>query len=186
MINFLGKAKLQNALAQAEAWDATLALLRGDLREAEQRSALAVSLAGHAPNFSDGHLAQMFSVRLAENRSIELLPGLRLVDPGNTVFAGSGSTLIVITQIQPITVVFNVSEDDLPRVQEQLNGKNKLSVDIFDRANEQHLEAGTLTSLDNQVDTTTGTVRFRAEFANKDLGLFPNQFVIARLLVNTR
>jgi multidrug efflux system membrane fusion protein len=71
----------------------------------------------------------------------------------------------------------------LPRVQEQLNGNNKLSVDIFDRANERHLEAGMLASLDNQVDTTTGTVRFRAEFANKDLGLFPNQFVNARLLV---
>ena len=109
--------------------------------------------------------------------------GLRLVDPGNTVFAGSSSTLIVITQIQPITVVFNVSEDDLPRVQEQLNGNNKLAVDIYDRANEHHLEAGTLTSLDNQVDTTTGTVRFRADFANKDVALFPNQFVNARLLV---
>lgn len=109
--------------------------------------------------------------------------GLRLVDPGNTVFAGSSSTLIVITQLQPITVVFNVSEDDLPRVQEQLNGNNKLSVDIFDRANEHQLEAGTLTSLDNQVDTTTGTVRFRAEFANKGFALFPNQFVNARLLV---
>jgi multidrug efflux system membrane fusion protein len=109
--------------------------------------------------------------------------GLRLVDPGNTVFAGSSSTLIVITQLQPITVVFNVSEDDLPRVQEQLNGNNKLAVDIYDRANEHHLEAGTLTSLDNQVDTTTGTVRFRADFANKDVALFPNQFVNARLLV---
>jgi membrane fusion protein, multidrug efflux system len=109
--------------------------------------------------------------------------GLRLVDPGNTVFAGSSSTLMVITQLQPITVVFNVSEDDLPRVQEQLNGNNKLAVDIYDRANEHHLEAGTLTSLDNQVDTTTGTVRFRADFANNDLALFPNQFVNARLLV---
>jgi multidrug efflux system membrane fusion protein len=109
--------------------------------------------------------------------------GLRLVDPGNTVFAGSSSVLAVITQLQPITVVFNVSEDDLPRVQAQLVGDNKLSVDVFDRANENHLESGTLTSLDNQVDTTTGTVRFRAEFPNKDMSLFPNQFVNARLLV---
>jgi multidrug efflux system membrane fusion protein len=109
--------------------------------------------------------------------------GLRLVDPGNTIFAGSGSPLIVITQLQPITVVFNVAEDDLPRVQEQLNGDNKLSVDVFDRANDHLLEAGTLSSLDNQVDTTTGTVRFRAEFSNKDVTLFPNQFVNARLLV---
>ena len=109
--------------------------------------------------------------------------GLRLVDPGNTVFSGSSSTLAVITQLQPITVVFNVSEDDLPRVQAQLVGDNKLTVDVFDRANEHHLESGALTSLDNQVDTTTGTVRFRAEFPNKDMSLFPNQFVNARLLV---
>jgi multidrug efflux system membrane fusion protein len=109
--------------------------------------------------------------------------GLRLVDPGNTVFAGSGSTLIVITQLQPITVVFNVSEDDLPQVQAQLQADNKLSVDVFDRANDHLIESGTLTSLDNQVDTTTGTVRFRAEFPNKGAALFPNQFVNARLLV---
>jgi multidrug efflux system membrane fusion protein len=109
--------------------------------------------------------------------------GLRLVDPGNTIFAGSGSPLIIITQLQPITVVFNVSEDDLPRVQAQLQGDNKLTVDVFDRANDHMLEAGTLSSLDNQVDTTTGTVRFRAEFPNKDAALFPNQFVNARLLV---
>ena len=115
--------------------------------------------------------------------SIEGRVGLRLVDPGNTVFAGSNSTLAVITELQPITVVFNVSEDDLPRVQAQLTDGNKLAVDVFDRANEHHLEAGTLTSLDNQVDTTTGTVRFRAEFANKEMALFPNQFVNARLLV---
>lgn len=109
--------------------------------------------------------------------------GLRLVDPGNTVFAGSGSTLIVITQLQPITVVFNVSEDDLPRVQAQLGDDRKLPVDVFDRGNDHLIESGTLASLDNQVDTTTGTVRFRAEFPNKELALFPNQFVNARLLV---
>jgi membrane fusion protein, multidrug efflux system len=111
--------------------------------------------------------------------------GLRLVDPGNTVFAGSGSTLVVITQLQPITVVFNVAEDDLPRVQAQLNDDAKLPVDVFDRANDHQLGSGTLASLDNQVDTTTGTVRFRAEFPNNDQALFPNQFVNARLLVQT-
>jgi len=111
--------------------------------------------------------------------------GLRLVDPGNTVFAGSSATLIVITQLQPITVVFNVSEDDLPRVQAQLQGDNRLPVDIFDRSNSQLIESGTLASLDNQVDTTTGTVRFRGEVPNRQLELFPNQFVNARLLVQT-
>jgi multidrug efflux system membrane fusion protein len=111
--------------------------------------------------------------------------GLRLVDPGNTVFSGSSSTLVVITQLQPITVVFNVSEDDLPQVQEQLKGNKKLEVDAFDRSDAKQLGTGTLTSLDNQIDTTTGTVKFRATFANQDLALFPNQFVNARLLVRT-
>ena len=111
--------------------------------------------------------------------------GLRLVDPGNTVFSGSSSTLVVITQLQPITVVFNVSEDSLPEVQAQLHGKQALEVDAFDRANDKQLETGKLTSLNNEVDTTTGTVKFRAEFANRDLSLFPNQFVNARLLVRT-
>lgn len=111
--------------------------------------------------------------------------GLRLVDPGNTVFAGSGSTLVVITQLQPITVVFNVSEDDLPQVQTQLRAGHTLAVGAFDRSFDKKLESGTLTSLDNEVDTTTGTVKFRAEFANRNLVLYPNQFVNAQLLVKT-
>jgi multidrug efflux system membrane fusion protein len=101
------------------------------------------------------------------------------------VFAGSSSTLVVITQLQPITVVFNVSEDDLGQVQTQLRGGHTLEVDAFDRANEKQIEAGKLTSLDNEVDTTTGTVKFRATFPNKNLSLYPNQFVNARLLVKT-
>ena len=111
--------------------------------------------------------------------------GLRLVDPGNTIFAGSGSTLVVVTQLEPITVVFEVSEDDLPQIRTQLRGGHRLQVAAFDRANEKQLAAGTLTSLDNEIDTTTGTVKFRADFPNSNLALFPNQFVNARLLVDT-
>jgi membrane fusion protein, multidrug efflux system len=111
--------------------------------------------------------------------------GLRLVDPGNTVFSGSNSTLVVITQLQPITVVFNISEDDLPEVQGQLKGNKAMQVDAFDRADLNNLESGKLTSLDNLIDTTTGTVKFRASFPNRNLVLFPNQFVNARLLVKT-
>jgi len=111
--------------------------------------------------------------------------GLRLVDPGNTVFSGSSSTLVVITALQPITVVFNVSEDDLPSVQQQLKVQKSLEVDAFDRANDKQIEAGKLTSLDNQIDTTTGTIKFRATYANKNLDLFPNQFVNSRLLLKT-
>lgn len=116
---------------------------------------------------------------------IEGQVGLRLVDPGNTIFSGSASTLVVITQLQPITVVFNVSEDDIPQVQAQVKGGRTLTVDAFDRANAKQIESGKLTSLDNQVDTTTGTLKFRATFPNKNLVLFPNQFVNARLLLKT-
>jgi len=111
--------------------------------------------------------------------------GLRLVDPGNTVFSGTGSTLVVMTQLQPITVVFNVSEDDLPQIQTQLKAGKTLEVDAYDRADLKQIAKGKLTSLDNQIDTTTGTLKFRATFANANLALFPNQFVNARLLVTT-
>ena len=111
--------------------------------------------------------------------------GLRLVDSGNTVFAGSSSALLVITQLQPITVVFNVAEDHLGEVQTQLREHKPLAVEAFDRSAVTKLAVGSLLSLDNQIDTSTGTVRFRGEFDNRDLALFPNQFVNARLLVKT-
>lgn len=111
--------------------------------------------------------------------------GLRLVDPGNTIFSGSSNALVVITQLQPISVVFNVAEDNLDKVRGQILHRKALPIDVYDRSQQQKLASGTLLTLDNQVDTTTGTVRFRGEFANKDLTLFPNQFVNARLLVDT-
>ena len=111
--------------------------------------------------------------------------GLRLVDSGNTVFAGSSSVLLVITQLQPITVVFNVAEDHLGEVQTQLRQHKLLAVEAFDRSGVTKLAVGSLLTLDNQVDTSSGTVRFRGEFDNRDLTLFPNQFVNARLLVKT-
>ena len=111
--------------------------------------------------------------------------GLRLVDPGNVVFSGTGSTLVVVTQLQPITVVFNVSEDSLPQIQQQLRSRRQLEVDAFDRSNDKQIDTGKLTSLDNEIDTTTGTVKFRGTFNNKGDTLFPNQFVNARLLVKT-
>jgi len=111
--------------------------------------------------------------------------GLRLVDSGNTVFAGNSSALVVITELQPITVVFNVAEDHLGEVQAQLRQQKPLVVEAFDRSAETKVAAGTLLTVDNQIDTSTGTVRFRSEFSNRDLALFPNQFVNARLLVKT-
>jgi multidrug efflux system membrane fusion protein len=111
--------------------------------------------------------------------------GLRLVDSGNTVFAGSSNALVVITELQPITVVFNVAEDHLGEVQTQLRQRKPLVVEALDRSAETKVAIGTLLTVDNQIDTSTGTVRFRAEFGNRDLALFPNQFVNARLLVKT-
>ena len=111
--------------------------------------------------------------------------GLRLVDPGNLVTANSTTTLVVVTQEQPTTVVFTIPEDSLPQVRQQTRGGRALRVDAFDRAQQGHLAAGKLTSIDNQIDTTTGTVKLRAEFDNRDDALFPNQFVNTRLLVKT-
>ena len=112
--------------------------------------------------------------------------GLRLVDPGNIVTAASGTPLVVITQLQPITVIFSVAEDYLPQIQKQLRQSNKMSVEAFDRNQQTKLASGKLLTLDNQIDTTTGTVKLKAIFENSDIALFPNQFVNARLLVDTQ
>ena len=111
--------------------------------------------------------------------------GLRLVDPGNVVQASGTLTLAVITQLQPITVIFTIAEDNLRQVQERLRKNAKLPVDAFDRAAQKKVATGTLLTLDNQIDTTTGTVKARGSFENKDLSLFPNEFVNVRLLVDT-
>jgi membrane fusion protein, multidrug efflux system len=112
--------------------------------------------------------------------------GLRLVDPGNIVQANSTTALVVITQLQPITVIFSVAEDYLSQIQQQLRKGQKLKVDAQDRTQVKTLATGSLLTLDNQVDTTTGTVRLKAIFDNKDNSLFPNQFVNARLLIETQ
>jgi len=112
--------------------------------------------------------------------------GLRLVDPGNVVQASGTTTLAVITQLQPITVIFTIPEDNLGQVQPRLRQRAKLPVNAFDRAALKQIATGTLLTLDNQIDTTTGTVKARATFDNKDGRLFPNEFVNTRLLVNTK
>jgi multidrug efflux system membrane fusion protein len=111
--------------------------------------------------------------------------GLRLVDPGNVVPANGTTPLVVITQIQPITVVFTIAEDSLGQVQPRLRQRAKLVVDAYDRSDQKKIASGTLLTLDNQIDTTTGTVKARASYANKDSSLFPNEFVNTRLLTNT-
>jgi len=111
--------------------------------------------------------------------------GLRLVDPGNVVQSAGTVTLAVITQLEPITVIFTIPEDSLGQVVDRLRQKAKLPVDAFDRTAQTKIGTGELLTLDNQIDTTTGTVKGRALFDNKNDALFPNQFVNTRLLVNT-
>jgi multidrug efflux system membrane fusion protein len=116
---------------------------------------------------------------------IEGRVGLRLVDPGNIVQANSTTALVVVTQLQPITVVFSVAEDYLPQIQQQLRKGNRMEVDAFDRDQTKKIASGTLLTLDNQIDPTTGTIKLKAIFPNQDGALFANQFVNARLLVDT-
>ncbi|MGA8171570.1 MAG: efflux RND transporter periplasmic adaptor subunit [Methylocystis sp.] len=111
--------------------------------------------------------------------------GLRLVDPGNYVQTGTSSTLAVVTQLQPITVIFPVPEDELPNLAPQISSGAPLQVEAYDRANATRLATGELFTVDNQVDTTTGMVKLRAKFENAENRLFPNQFVNAHLLLKT-
>ena len=112
--------------------------------------------------------------------------GLRLVDPGNIVHATDTTGLAVITQLEPITVIFTIAEDSLPPVLARLKAGERLPVEAYNREQSKKLAVGHLLTIDNQIDTSTGTVRLRAEFANKDHGLFPNQFVNARMLLETK
>lgn len=110
--------------------------------------------------------------------------GLRQVDAGNYVTPGDTNGIVVITQLQPISVIFTTSEDNLPAILEQVNVGRKLSVTAYNRNNTVPLETGSLETLDNQIDTSTGTVKLRATFANATGRLFPNQFVNTRLLID--
>ena len=112
--------------------------------------------------------------------------GLRLVDPGNIVHAADTTGMLVITQLQPISVVFSVAEDYLSQIQLQLRRGNRLPVDAYDRSQQKKISSGSLLTFDNEIDTTTGTIKLKATFPNNDNALFPNQFVNARLLVSTQ
>jgi multidrug efflux system membrane fusion protein len=112
--------------------------------------------------------------------------GLRLVDPGNIVHAADSTGLLVITQVEPISVIFPIAEDQLRQVLPRFRHGQTLAVDAWDRDQTQKLGSGKLVTLDNQVDQSTGTVRLRADFVNADDKLFPNQFIYARLLVQEK
>jgi membrane fusion protein, multidrug efflux system len=118
--------------------------------------------------------------------SIDGRVGLRLVDPGNIVHASDSTGLVVITQIDPISVIFTIAEDQLQMVVDRMHAGAHLQVAAWDRENKTLLGQGFLETVDNQIDPTTGTLRLRASFENKAGKLFPSQFVNARLLVQEK
>jgi len=112
--------------------------------------------------------------------------GLRQVDPGNMVRAGDANGLVVITQLQPIGAVFTIPEDSLPPVMKKLRAGEKLAVDAYDRSDKVKLASGSLLTADNQIDSATGTVKLKAQFANDEMALFPNQFANVRMLLEVK
>ena len=112
--------------------------------------------------------------------------GLRQVDPGNIVHAADTTGLLVVTQLQPISVIFTLPEDQLPEVLKLTRSGSKLAVEAYDRSENTHLASGTLLTVDNEIDTTTGTVKVKAVFDNHDGALFPNQFVNVRLVLQEK
>src|SRR5262249_36154419 len=112
--------------------------------------------------------------------------GLRRVDVGNIVHATDQNGVVVITQLQPISVVFTLPEDSLPPVMQKLAAGEHLTVEAYDRADQKRIAAGELLTVDNQIDQSTGTVRLKGVFPNDDAVLFPNQFVNAHLLLEVK
>jgi len=194
----------QATLAQAEAQlardNATLANQKVDLTRYEQLAAqnavsqqqLATSRATVASTSAtvqaDQANIQQARINLGYTRVVSPVTGrvgLHLVDVGNIVSNGQSNGLVVVTQLDPISVLFTVPEDNVSAILEQVNGGNTLTVDAYDRSQTTKITSGVLTTVDNQIDTSTGSVKLRANFDNKEGQLYPNQFVNVKLLVNT-
>jgi multidrug efflux system membrane fusion protein len=185
----LVKDEATAANAQAEATRYTALFQAGVVSKESQQSQ--VSGAGQAEGSiaSDKAAIQAAKVNLAYTKitsPIDGVVGLRQVDPGNIVHAADATGLLVVTQLQPIAVIFTLPEDQLPQVQTVMKSGGSLTVEAYDRSNTTHLASGKLLTLDNEIDPTTGTVKAKAVFDNKDGALFPNQFVNIRLILQDR
>lgn len=185
----LAKDQASADYARAEAGRYTALYQAGVVsKESEQTQ---VSSAGASVGTLDADRAaiQAARVNVAYTRivsPIDGVVGLRQVDAGNIVHAADTTGLIVVTQLQPIAVIFTLPEDHLPEVLGRIRNGGKLSVEAYDRGEVKHLATGTLLTVDNQIDTTTGTVKAKAVFDNRDGSLFPNQFVNIRLILQER
>lgn len=157
-------------------------------KEAEQSQ---ISTAGQAAGSlkADEAAIQAAKVNLAYTRitsPIDGVVGLRQVDVGNIVHSSDANGLVVVTQLQPISVIFTLPEDQLPQVRQRLASGQKLEADAYDRAETAKLATGNLLTVDNEIDPTTGMDKLKAVFPNKDQALFPNQFVNVRLILEDR
>jgi len=185
----LVKDQANAANAHAEADRYTALYQAGVVSKENQQAQL--STAGQAQGSIDADKAaiQAAKVNLEYTKitsPIDGVVGLRQVDPGNIVHAADTTGLLVVTQLQPIAVIFTIPEDHLPEVLKLTRNGQKLAVEAYDRSGATHLASGTLLTVDNQIDPTTGTVKAKAVFNNEDGALFPNQFVNVRLILQER
>src|ERR1700761_2576280 len=181
------EANLKNMQAEAERYTA---LYEAGVVSKETQQ-LEVSNEGQAQGSikADQAAIEAAKVNLAYTKiysPIDGVVGLRLVDPGNIVHASDTTGLVVITQIHPIAIIFTLPEDQIPQVRQAMKGGKSLVVEAYDRTDAHKIAAGTLLTIDNEIDTTTGTAKLKAVFDNSDGGLFPNQFVNVRLILSER
>ena len=181
------QALLQNARLDLQRYRVLWAQDSIQRQQLDTQAALVRQFEGTIKN--DQGLIESAKVNLSYCRITSPISGrvvLRLVDHGNIVHASAATGLVLITQLQPITVVFTIPEDSLPPVMNKLKTGEPLPVEAYDREGKRRLATGSLLTVDNQIDPTTGTVRLKAVFANDNNELFPNQFVNARLLLDVK
>jgi membrane fusion protein, multidrug efflux system len=181
------QANAENAKAEAARYTA---LLQAGVVSKESQQAQ-ISTAGQAEGSlaADRAAIEAAKVNLGYTKivsPIDGVVGLRQVDAGNIVHAADTTGLIVVTQLQPISVIFTLPEDQLPEVLKLTRGGSKLAVEAYDRSEATHIASGTVLTVDNEIDTTTGTVKVKAVFDNRDGALFPNQFVNVRLILQEK
>jgi multidrug efflux system membrane fusion protein len=181
------QATADNAKVQAQRYTALLDA--GVVSKESQQTQLATAGQAEGSIAADQAAIQAANVNLAYTKitsPIDGVVGLRQVDPGNIVHSSDASGLMLVTQLQPISIIFTLPEDQLPQVLKLVRSGQKLPVEAYDRSETTLLGHGTVLTADNQIDATTGTDRIKAVFGNKDDALFPNQFVNVRLILQQR
>jgi len=180
------QAQLKNAQVDLERYQTLLAQDSISRQQVDTQAALVRQFQGAVESDKgaiDNARLQLTYARITAPISGRV--GLRQVDPGNIVHASDSNGVVTITQVQPVTVIYPVPEDNVPRIVKRMQTAQSVPVDAFDRGGKTRLATGKMLTIDNQIDTATGTVKVKAEFPNTDGALFPNQFVDVRMVVET-